>query len=267
MLFTIAVGAGVAGLAVISWLDDLYLVSAFWRLMAQIGAVGFALVLLPDGQVFPIGWPLWLDRLVTGLCWIWFLNLFNFMDGIDGLAASETVMVGGGLVLVGTLAELGAAEILLAAALAGAVLGFLPWNWHRARIMLGDVGAIPVAFLLGLVLIRLAQAGHLAPALILPLVFLVDATWTLAKRIVRVRRFWHPHREHLYQRAALAIGRHDLIVGRITLANAGLIGVAIVALDRPLWGALAAALIVSALMAHLALLALWEGSRPAKPSD
>ena len=107
------------------------------------------------------------------------------MDGIDALAATESYSIGLGIVLVATLAGLVPGYGLLALVAAAAALGFLWWNRPPAKIFLGDVGSIPLGFLLGWLLLELAAAGAGIAALILPLYYLADATVTLIKRALR----------------------------------------------------------------------------------
>jgi UDP-N-acetylmuramyl pentapeptide phosphotransferase/UDP-N-acetylglucosamine-1-phosphate transferase len=91
--------------------------------------------------------------------------------------------------------------VLVAAALCGALLGFAPFNRPVAKVFLGDVGSLPIGLLLGWCLLHLAWQGHVAAALLLPLYYLLDATWTLLRRILRREPFWAAHRSHFYQRA------------------------------------------------------------------
>jgi UDP-N-acetylmuramyl pentapeptide phosphotransferase/UDP-N-acetylglucosamine-1-phosphate transferase len=114
------------------------------------------------------------------LLWVWFLNLFNFMDGIDGIDASEAAAIGLGLMLV---ADADPSIAAPAAVIAAAALGFLVWNWAPARIFLGDVGSVPLGYLLGFLLYELALRGSWQAALILPAYFLADATLTLLRRL------------------------------------------------------------------------------------
>ena len=173
------------------WRDDRSSLPVLVRLAAQFGAVAIGLVFLPGaGRVFQGLLPPALDLVVTGLLWVWFVNLFNFMDGIDGITASETVTIGLGVALIALVAasDYGVRRrVLLGLSIraAAAALGFLAWNWHPAKLFLGDVGSIPLGFLLGWLLLGLAGTGSWAPALILPLYYLVDATLTLLYRLVR----------------------------------------------------------------------------------
>jgi UDP-N-acetylmuramyl pentapeptide phosphotransferase/UDP-N-acetylglucosamine-1-phosphate transferase len=170
---------------------------------------------------------------VLFLAWLWFVNLYNFIDGIDGIAGSLTAMAGLGIVFVAMAAGLDPVLPLLAAATGGAALGFLAWNWHPARIFLGDVGSVPLGFVVGGLLILLACRGEWAAALILPGYALGDATLTLLGRMVRGERFWRPHREHFYQRAVQGGLSHDAVVRRILLVQTMLLLLAAASLAVP----------------------------------
>lgn len=249
-----AILVGAVLLAVMSWIDDLKFLGPGTRFMVQIATVALCLWQLPAEQrVIPLDLPLLVDRAVTALCWVWFINLFNFMDGIDGLAASEAIAVTIGTILVGLIVGLSPSLLLLAAALCGAVAGFLPWNWHKSRIMLGDLGSIPIGFLLGFLLINLAIKGYLVAAIILPLYFLVDASVTLARRILRGEKFWRPHRQHYYQRVVQTGIGHDQVVLMVTVANLALIAIAVLSIADPAMAVLLGSSTVGLLVFILAL--------------
>lgn len=224
----LGVCAGTGLLATVCWIDDLRGLSPATRLAAQAAAVAIGLYFLPD-----IGNQLqtWVGRGVyfaaIGLPWIWWVNAFNFMDGIDGLAGSEAAAIGGGLVLFSSLGSgVDPAMALLAAAILGAAIGFLIWNWSPARIFLGDVGSAPLGFLTGFLLVDLALRGPWKVALILPLYFLADATLTLLRRLWRGERIWEGHRQHFYQRAVRRGLSHAAVVRRVIAADLLLIGCA-----------------------------------------
>ena len=222
------------GLAALSWFDDLTGLPVALRFGAHIAAVTLGLATLPeDARVLQGLLPFWADRAFALLAWVWFLNLFNFMDGIDGISGAETAGIGAGLALVALVAGGLAAPALLAAALAGAALGFLWWNWHPARIFLGDVGSVPLGYLLGWLLLQVAAAGLWAAALLLPLYYLADATVTLARRARRGERIWQPHRSHFYQQAARRLGSHAAVVIRLIALDAALIALAVAATAVP----------------------------------
>ena len=125
---------------------------------------------------------------MLGLALLWFVNLTNFMDGIDWMTVAEVVPVSAGLVLFGLMGALPREAMLAALALCGAMLGFAPVNRPVARLFLGDVGSLPIGLLLGWLLIVLAGSGHVAAALLLPLYYLADATMTLLRRRRRASR-------------------------------------------------------------------------------
>ena len=235
-------------LAALSWLDDLKGLSPLWRLLGQGAAVAFVLASTPSVKPFFGGLlPGALDGLAAGLLWLWFINLFNFMDGIDGLAGVETATLGLGIALVAAAAGMSPALVIYGLALLAGALGFLWWNWQPARIFLGDVGSVPLGFLLGWLLVETAAAGLWAPALILPLYYLADATITLAHRLLKREKIWQAHREHFYQ-LAVQRGRSHATVGLAVLcANLALITLAVAALSRP-WPALVAAVFVVAML-------------------
>ncbi len=218
-------------LAILSFADDLVSLSAGVRLSVQAAAVAVGVAVLPDHVLVAQGLlPLALDRLVAALAWLWFVNLFNFMDGIDAITGAETIAIALGLALVFALLPASAVPsqmFALLAAIGGAASGFLIWNWPPARVFLGDVGSIPLGYLLGWMLVWLAGSGAWAAALILPLYYLADASVTLVRRLARREKVWQAHREHFYQLAARAGWPHDLITLRIAWLNLGLIALAV----------------------------------------
>jgi UDP-N-acetylmuramyl pentapeptide phosphotransferase/UDP-N-acetylglucosamine-1-phosphate transferase len=240
-----------AGLAALSWLDDRRPLSPVLRLGAQALAVALCLALLaPQGRVATV-LPLPVERLALGLGWLWFINLFNFMDGIDGLAGSEAVAIALGYLLL--LTYLGIDEPLgrLALIIAAASAGYLVWNWHPAKVFMGDAGSIPLGFLLGWLMIDLATKGYWPAAVILPLYFALDATITLIRRWLAGNKPWQAHREHFYQRAVLGGATPSGVVWRVGAANLLLLLLALASLHWPLLALGAAAASVAVLLALL----------------
>ena len=249
----LVLGGGVL-LTAVSWVDDRRGLPPLPRLLAQAAAVAAGIAALaPPASVFQ-GWlPGPLDRLAAALAWIWWVNLFNFMDGSDGLAGSEAAAIGGGLVLLAVLGGGAAGPGLFAAALAGAALGFLLWNWAPARVFLGDAGSVPLGYLSGFLLLGLAARGQWAAALILPLYFLADASLTLARRLLRGERVWQAHREHFYQQAVQRGLGHAAVARRVVAADLLLI-LCSVAASRG-WSLVALAVAVVIVLALLVVLA------------
>jgi UDP-N-acetylmuramyl pentapeptide phosphotransferase/UDP-N-acetylglucosamine-1-phosphate transferase len=235
---TLAPVVGVAFLAVVSWIDDRRGLPARVRLVVQILAAAGALVLLPEGANVTGGIvPLWLERTLCLFAWVWFMNLYNFMDGIDGIAGAQAIAVGIGIAAVFGLVGLWGTLAWQGLAVAAAAAGFLVWNWHPARLFMGDVGSVPLGYLLGWLLLGLAMSGAWAAAVILPLVFVADATTTLARRAWRREKVWQAHREHAYQRAVQRGIPHDRVVIVLSVANTGLVALALASTAGPVAGA------------------------------
>jgi len=240
-------------LMIASWIDDRHSLPSAPRFLGQFVVVAGTLALLPaDALVFQ-GWlPFAADRVVAAIAWVWFVNVFNFMDGIDGITGVEAGALGIGIALVSIIGESSPDLAPFALAVAGAGLGFLVWNWHPAKLFLGDVGSVPLGFLLGGLLLRLAMGGQLAAALILPAYYVADATLTIILRIVRGEPFLRPHRQHFYQRAALGRHRHDQVALAVLVGNLALIACALLAAQgRVAEGAGAAFLVVAAMLTML----------------
>ena len=249
--------AGAAGLALISWFDDLHGLPPVPRLLAQSIAVALGLYGLESlGPVFQGYLPPAVDLALAGIAWLWFVNLFNFMDGIDGISGVEAGSIGIGLALTGALFGGSIASVWMPGLLAAATLGFLVWNWPPAKLFLGDVGSVPLGYLLGFLLLSYAAEGQWAVALILPLYYLADATITLIRRGMRGAKVWQAHREHFYQRAVQCGTSHALVSLGVLACNTLLIGCALVAASGQVWLGLAASAAVVA--GFLSVLRRWS---------
>jgi UDP-N-acetylmuramyl pentapeptide phosphotransferase/UDP-N-acetylglucosamine-1-phosphate transferase len=197
----VAVFGAALFIAIVGFADDVKSVPVLPRLLLQAAAVGaIVFAVPPDVRLIP-SLPLWIERAVILLALLWFVNLVNFMDGLDWMSVAEIVPVTSALVVLGWLGELPTSPAILAAALCGAMIGFAPFNRPVARIFLGDVGSLPIGLLLGWCLLQLAWHQHVVAALLLPLYYLSDATVTLLRRLARREPFWAAHRSHFYQRA------------------------------------------------------------------
>lgn len=184
-------------LAVVSFIDDLKNLPVWQRFLTHLLVAIIGVFVIAGGQGLPV-------LILAVLAIVWMTNLFNFMDGSDGLA--------GGMALFGfavfalqaaTMGDVAFAN--LNAVIAAAALGFLLFNFHPARVFMGDAGSIPLGFLAGLIGFA-GWAKGVWPAWFPALVFspfIVDATATLFKRLLRGERIWQAHREHYYQRLIL----------------------------------------------------------------
>ena len=250
-------------LAAVSFVDDLRGLSQLVRFTVQ-AVVVIAGVQFLSGPIFQGLLPPVIDTVLAAIVWLWFINLFNFMDGIDGIAGVEAVGIGLGLYAIGAAFMPLAAGYGQALTIAAAMAGFLVWNWQPARIFLGDVGSIPLGFLLGWLLLDLAARGMWQAALILPLYYFADASLTLLCRLLRGAVIWQAHREHCYQIAVRRGRSHAKVSGAIALVNLVLMGLAVFAAspaNPPIVGWLmlaTAAIVVVLLMAWM----VYGGQQP-----
>lgn len=236
-------GVGMAGagllVALVGWADDVRPRSAALR--AGVHALAAVWFLAWIGGVEAIhlgGRPLrlgWLGNLFALGAIVWSINLYNFMDGIDGLAGGQAVVAGG----AGVLLLAGSANGLAVpcALVAGASLGFLWWNWAPARIFMGDVGSGLLGFLFAAIAL-LADRDD-GPGLLIWLmtggVFLGDATLTLVRRMLRGERWYAAHKSHAYQRAVQSGWSHQQVTAAALLLSMVGAGLAWVALSSPGW--------------------------------
>ncbi len=218
-LLMAAVGGGSA-VAAIGFVDDRGHVPARWRLLVHFLAAAWAVAWLGGMPALPIGGYA-TDLGAAGVLaaiflTVWLLNLYNFMDGIDGLAGVETVTVAAGAALLLLFTDQPAAAVG-PALLAAAGSGFLFWNWPPARIFMGDAGSGFIGFVLAV--FALSGALSFWSWLILLGVFLVDASYTLSRRLLRGERVYEAHRSHAYQRAARRHGAHRPVTLAVALIN------------------------------------------------
>ncbi len=220
----LALAAGGAAIALVGFLDDRHKLPARVRFSVHVVAAVWAVAWVGGLQTVRIGDQLielgWFGSLLAVVGVVWVTNLFNFMDGIDGIAATEALCVAAGGALIALTHGSGG----IAApgwVLAGGCAGFLCWNWPPARVFLGDVGS----GYLGYVIIVLALAdsavrpGAIWEWFILGALFFVDATLTLLRRLFRGERVHEAHRQHAYQRLSRRWGSHRSVTLLVLAAN------------------------------------------------
>jgi len=241
-------------LAVVGAWDDIRPLPAGIRLGLQAVCVGLVLlVAAPDLRLFPELMPLALERALALLAGVWFVNLVNFMDGLDWITVAGLVPLLGALAFSAGFGLLDPGSVCLAAGLCGGLIGFAPFNRPVARLFLGDVGSLPIGLLTAYLLYRLAGTGEFAAALILPLYHVTDATLTLLRRLSRGERVWEAHRSHLYQQATVNGHQVIEIVGAIAGLNLILIGLAWLSTLTPRLDAALACLAVAMILTALLL--------------
>jgi UDP-N-acetylmuramyl pentapeptide phosphotransferase/UDP-N-acetylglucosamine-1-phosphate transferase len=218
--------AATIGLAIVGATDDIRPLEVMPRILLQGLAIAITIAALPaEIRIVPI-LPWWFERALLLVGGIWFVNLTNFMDGIDWMTVAEVVPLTAGLTLFGLMGALPRDATVVALALCGAMIGFAPFNRPVARLFLGDVGSLPIGLLLAWLLVVLAGGGHFAAALLLPLYYLADATITLLRRLANGEPILQAHRSHFYQRAMDGNFSVYQIVGRVFVVNIGLIALA-----------------------------------------
>jgi UDP-N-acetylmuramyl pentapeptide phosphotransferase/UDP-N-acetylglucosamine-1-phosphate transferase len=197
----LVVGGGALVLAVVGALDDIVTLPALPRLLVQCAAAAAVVVAMRGDSRIIEALPKTVEHVIVVLSIVWFINLVNFMDGIDWITAAEVLPVCGGVATIAAIGEAPAITRVVALAVGGGMLGFAPFNRPVARLFLGDVGSLPLGLLLAWMLVAVAGAGHVVAALLLPLYYLADSTITLVRRLLRGERVWEAHRTHYYQRA------------------------------------------------------------------
>ncbi len=257
-----AIGGGGLIVALVGWWDDRRGLSAGWRFLAHLIASALAVAVLglpPRLSVFSVQVDLgWFAYPAATISVTALINITNFMDGIDGLAAAEAICVfalGGFLVGGSFIVPMGIA--------AGACCGFLTWNWPPAKIFMGDVGSGFLGFLIGaFILLGVADEPRLFWSLsILPSAFLVDGAITLLRRMATGQKWTQPHRSHAYQHAARRWGHLKVTLAFIALNVLWILPLSLLASRLPGYGAV----LLLFCWTPLGALALWQRAGVAEP--
>ena len=239
---------GFLALALVGFLDDRKSLSVVFRLFVQLAASLYLLACVwHSGQINPA----WLELswfwgiclwLVLVLFLVWMTNLYNFMDGSNGMAAMQALFVG--VVLTALFYQAGDVQAaLLAASLAAANLGFLPWNLGQARVFMGDVGSISLGFMIAGLLFSgvIREDFPFSVAWLVMLVFVCNSSLTLMTRVIRRERWYTPHKQHIYQQLIANGWSHARVMWLYQLINILLVvpGI-VVAVNYPEWSIVAA---------------------------
>jgi UDP-N-acetylmuramyl pentapeptide phosphotransferase/UDP-N-acetylglucosamine-1-phosphate transferase len=220
-------------IAAVGAADDIRPIGVAPRFFLQAVSVALVIFALPDELRVAPFLPLLVERLLLTLGGLWFVNLVNFMDGLDWMTVAEVVPVTAALAIFGACGFLPALPTIISLALCGAMIGFAFFNRPVARLFLGDVGSLPIGLLLGWLLMQLAGRGALATAILLPLYYLADSTITLARRLFAGEKVWQAHRSHFYQRATDRGFTVSQVVARVFAVNIALAALAFVTLAAP----------------------------------
>ena len=227
ILSLVVVLAAVLLIAAVGVIADKRPIAAPPRLVLQSFAIVAVLATLPpDLRLLPV-LPWWSERVLLLIGALWFVNLVNFMDGLDWMTVVEAVPITGALATIGLLGYLPWQDTVISLALCGATIGFAFFNRPVAKFFLGDVGSLPIGLLLGWLLLVLAGSGGRTAAVLLPLYYLADSTITLLRRAVRSEPVWQAHRSHFYQRATDRGFRVIQVVARVFAINVALAALAL----------------------------------------
>lgn len=223
----LAVAPGGAAVAAVGLIDDIRPLSARIRLFVHFMAAAWAVVCIGPVEFFHHVAPHspelgWLGYGISTVGIVWFLNMYNFMDGIDGIAASQAIFMASGVALLALFSAGIAYTAAAAVAIGAAAWGFLLWNWPPAKIFMGDIGSGYLGYTLAV--LGLASGTHSVfgpwSYIILAGVFAVDATFTVVRRFLRGEKVTEAHRTHAFQLLAQRMGHRNvtLAVGFVNLA-------------------------------------------------
>jgi UDP-N-acetylmuramyl pentapeptide phosphotransferase/UDP-N-acetylglucosamine-1-phosphate transferase len=261
ILFSAAILVAIVGIAA-----DIHPNYVVPRFLLQAIAVAVVIFTLPDELRVAPSLPWWVERGLLVVGGLWFINLVNFMDGLDWMTVAEVVPVSAAVAAIGLQDVLPPIlppwAIVVSLALCGATIGFAFFNRPVARLFLGDVGSLPIGLILGWLLVLVAGNGAPVAAILLPLYYLADATITLLRRVVNGEKAWQAHRSHFYQRATDRGLTVIQIVRRIFIVNLLLAALALATVLRPSEELDVGALIAGAALVAWLLLSFARGRRP-----
>lgn len=238
-------------ISMVSFLDDLIYIPIVIRLITHIVCSALAIILfVPPALLFHNELPPYLDFILSVIGLTAFLNIYNFLDGIDGITCSESIHLSITILILCYLKSDIIIHVNLIIALNIIILGssiaFLLFNWQPAKIFLGDVGSISLGFLLGfsLLLISASSAHLFVASVIASLYYLADGGLTIIIRLINKEKIWQPHLKHFFQKAVQKGNSHKQVVSRVISCNLLLMLVSIVSLYFPVLSIMLAILVV-----------------------
>ena len=238
-------------ISLISFLDDVSHVKVPLRLFMHVLCALLAMMwLIHPNMILHHHVPMTVDLAVGTFALLTFLNVYNFIDGIDGITVSESIHLSGTILLLCALRydiiPNVDTVILIATIIFGWSFGFIYFNWQPAKIFLGDVGSISIGFLLGICLLTIASTSIklFAACVIAALYYIADGGMTILIRLVKGERIWEPHLQHFFHRSVLKGRSHKRVVKRIMKCNILLMLFAVNALYYPIISIIGAFLVV-----------------------
>jgi len=212
------VGGGLA--AFFGFVDDLVDIRAKVKLMIQCALVVWVLSVFDGGPLAILeSVPIWLAWIVSSFLLLWLINLYNFVDGIDGMAASGAVFIS--ITLLISLVQSGSSSDLpvLLSLLAASSMAFLFFNWPPASVFMGDSGSVFLGYIFGALIVYSVSIGEVSfwTWLVVFGYFLGDTTTTTTIRVLRVKKWYGAHRSHAYQNLARIWGSHLKVTGGVLI--------------------------------------------------
>ncbi|MFY9589376.1 MraY family glycosyltransferase [Rickettsia endosymbiont of Halotydeus destructor] len=238
-------------IASVSFWDDLKPISAFIRLIVHLICATLAvfIFLTPSLVLYPV--PLYISFILAVIALSGFINIYNFMDGIDGISCVQTIHLSITILLLCYLQSHTITNLYLITTLSTIILGccsgFLIFNWHPAQIFLGDIGSISLGFLTGLCLLLLSSSSlHLFIACsIAVLYYITDGGLTILIRLINKEKIWQPHLKHFFQKAVKNGKTHKQVVSSIAVCNIFLMILSITSLYHPIISIMLALAVIS----------------------
>ncbi|WP_425360013.1 MULTISPECIES: UDP-phosphate alpha-N-acetylglucosaminyltransferase [unclassified Candidatus Tisiphia] len=238
-------------ISTISFLDDLISVPVFIRLIIHIICSTISIVLfLSPALLFHHELPLYIDFVLSIIYLTTFLNIYNFLDGIDGISGAESIHLSITILILCYLKYDTIINtnfiIILNIIILGCSIGFLIFNWHPAKIFIGDVGSISLGFLLGLCLLLISASSIdlFIASSIASLYYMTDGGLTILIRLLNKEKIWQPHLKHFFQKAVKNGKSHREVVCKIIICNILLMVLSITSLHFPLVSTIFAVLVV-----------------------
>ncbi|RTK92662.1 MAG: glycosyltransferase family 4 protein [Rickettsiales bacterium] len=239
-------------ISLISFWDDISHIAVPVRLLVHVICSALAIMWwIHPYSVFHSQIPLYIDFLIALLCLLGWLNIYNFMDGIDGITASETIHLSITILAICFLnydiilnVDI---IIIITTIILGWTAGFICFNWHPAKIFVGDVGSISIGFLLGICLISIAASSItlFVSCVIASLYYIADGGLTILIRLFKGEKIWQPHLQHFFQKALKKGLSHSQVVKRIIICNFFLMLLSVYSLYYPIISITLAILVVS----------------------
>ncbi len=254
LCFPIYLIASTLACATISIIDDIKTVSVPVRLLIQMISVYLLLLSLPSYNTpLIINFvPLAIEKTMVAIALLGFFNIYNFMDGIDGLASSQTIYIATTVLVFSIIdSHINPFISYLCLSIIAACSGFLIYNWYPAKIFMGDVGSITLGLICGWLLLNLAIDGYVVAAIIIPGYYLADSLTTIIKRLIQKKKIWQAHSEHFYQLAIRNGKSHSQVTKKIIYCNLALTLLSLFSINYPIIALVLAILLIYGFILHL----------------